>query len=65
MARGSDELLEAAGRFARAISKAAAKEGPAVRRATGRIMKEDLPALQKAAERTARQAVDQIRRRVG
>lgn len=64
MARGSEELLEAASRFARAISKAAAKEAPAVRRAAGRIVREDLPALQQAAERTARAAVRDIRRRV-
>lgn len=64
MPRGSEELLEAASRFARAISQAAANEAPAVRRAAGRIVREDLPALQQAAERTARAAVRDIRRRV-
>jgi len=64
MSKGSDELLESMARFARTISRAAAREAPYVRRAAGRIVQDDLPAFQRAAERTARRVVEDLRRLV-
>jgi hypothetical protein len=65
MSQGSDELIESVTRFARTISRAAAREAPYIRRATGKIVNDDLPAFQREAERQARRLVDELRRRVG
>jgi hypothetical protein len=65
MSKGSDELIESMARFARTISRAVAREAPYVRGAAGRIVRDDLPAFQRAAEDKARRLVDELRRRVG
>jgi len=62
MSKGSDELIESMARFARTMSRAAAREAPYVRQAAGRIVQDDLPALQRAAQRTARRLLDDLRR---
>ena len=65
MSQGSDELMESMVRFARTVSRAAMREAPYVRRAAGSIVRNDLPAFQREAERRARAVVDLLRRRVG
>jgi hypothetical protein len=65
MSTGSAELIESMARFARTITRAAAREAPYVRRAAGKIVQDDLPAFQRAAEKTARRLVEDLRRRVG
>jgi hypothetical protein len=62
MSRGSDELIESMARFARTVSKAAAREAPYVRRAAGRILQDDLPAVQRTAGKTVRRLVGTLRR---
>jgi hypothetical protein len=65
MSQGSHDLIESMTRFARTVSRAAMREAPYVRRAAGRIVREDLPAFQREAERRARSVVELLRRRVG
>jgi len=65
MSTGSDELVESLARFARTVSRAAAREAPYVRQAAGKIVQYDLPAFQRAAEQTARRLFDDLRRRGG
>jgi hypothetical protein len=65
MSKGSDELIESMARFARTVTRAAAREAPYVRRAAGRIARDDVPAFQRAAERTARRLLRDLRKLVG
>ena len=65
MSQGSDELIESMARFARTVSRAALREAPYVRRAAGKIVRDDLPAFQREAERRTRAVLDLLRRRVG
>ena len=65
MSTGSDELMESLARFARTVSRAAAREAPYMQRAAGKIVQYDLPAFQRAAEQTARRFFDDLRHRVG
>lgn len=64
MSTGSQDLLGALTRFARAVSKAAAREGPRARRAAGRIVKEELPVWSRHAKESAGKAVKDLRKRM-
>jgi hypothetical protein len=63
MSDASHELVESLARFARSVSKAASREAPYVREAAGKFVRDDLPAFQRAAERTTRDLLNQFRRR--
>jgi hypothetical protein len=65
MTQGSDELMESMARFGRTVSRAAAREAPYLRQAAVKIVRDDLPALQRAAERGARRLAAELRKRVG
>ncbi|MDQ6773043.1 MAG: hypothetical protein M3024_08650 [Candidatus Dormibacteraeota bacterium] len=61
---GSDDLMESMLRFTRSVSRAVQREAPYVRRAAGRIVRDDLPAAQRAVEKNLGKVVGDLRRRI-
>ena len=51
MSKASEELVESAVRLARAIAKAARRELPNMGKAAGKIVRDDLPGIERSFEK--------------
>ncbi len=62
MSKGTDDLVESWARLARAILKAGAREMPRMRKAAGRIVRDDVPHIERTVERAVRDLRNKSRR---
>jgi hypothetical protein len=62
MSKGTDDLVESWARLARAILKAGVREMPRMRKAAGRIVRDDVPHIERTVERAVRDLRNKGRR---